>query len=87
MRKVKQKKENKECIRRAGGFLFNFSFVEKKKEQTWKEAGRVWKDRVLRKVEVLEKVVKVNRDGLRPDSGRGNLSRLLKEKEERSSVE
>lgn len=74
MRKVKQKKENKECIRRAGGFLFNFSFVEKKKEQTWKEAGRVWKDRVLRKVEVLEKVVKVNRDGLRPDSGRGNLS-------------
>lgn len=28
----------------------------------------------MRKVEVLEKVVKVNRVGLRPDSGRGNLT-------------
>lgn len=33
-------KEDKECIRRAGDFLFYFSFVEKNKEQEWNEAGK-----------------------------------------------
>lgn len=36
--------------------------------------GREKKGGILRKFEDLEKVVKVSRAGLRPDSGKGNLT-------------
>lgn len=58
IRKEKQKRENKECIRRAIDFLpvppppLWWQKMERRKNG--KKEGREWTDRVLRKVEVLE---------------------------------